>query len=149
MVHSLKPIVVANGNNLTDVGFTLSKTIRFGSLEFIVDRFGDQSLSPEGNDSCVIFVGMVHSGLSSLHMVLEESTDEDNTTLDGRGSSSLPIPQGSNVVTLAIPISTTPLPENTPALLTIPTSLQYTAVPQPDTRLPPDRLEAYQEEQQA
>jgi hypothetical protein len=118
-------------------------------LEFIVDRFGDQSLSPKGNDSCVIFVGMVHSGLSSLHMVLEESTDEDNTTLDGRGSSSLPIPQGSNVVTLAIPISTTPLPENTPALLTIPTSLQYTAVPQPDTRLPPDRLEAYQEEQQA
>jgi hypothetical protein len=32
MVHSPKPIVVANDNNLTDVGFALGETIRFERL---------------------------------------------------------------------------------------------------------------------
>jgi hypothetical protein len=98
MVHSPKPITVANGNNLTDVGFTLCKTIHFGSLEFIVDNFSNMSLSLEGNDSSAIFMGMVHSGLSSLHTILLESTDEDDTTSSGTGTSGFPISRGCNMV---------------------------------------------------
>jgi hypothetical protein len=32
-------------------------------LEFISVRFGSLSLSPKGNDSGTVFVGMVHSGV--------------------------------------------------------------------------------------
>jgi hypothetical protein len=32
MVHSPKPIIVANGKNLAGVGFALGETIHFGSL---------------------------------------------------------------------------------------------------------------------
>jgi hypothetical protein len=52
------------------------------------------------------------------------------------------------MVTLTIPITATPPLNNTLTLLTIPTVLLQIIVPQPDTGLPPDRLEAYQEEQQ-
>jgi hypothetical protein len=122
MVLSSKPIIVANGNNLTSVGFTMGETIRFGSLEFIVDNFGDLSLSAEGNDSSTVLVGMVHSRPPSLHTILEESTDEDDTASNGKGSSVLPILQGCNVMTMTTPITTTtPPPENTLVLLTIPT----------------------------
>jgi hypothetical protein len=134
---------------LTSVEFTSGKTIRFGSFEFIADRFGDLSLSPEGNDSGVIFVGMIHSGSPPLCTILEESIDEDNTTSNGRGSSNLPIPQGCNVVTPTTPITTAPSTENTLTLLTTPTVPLQTSIPEPYTGHPPDRLEAYQEEQQA
>jgi hypothetical protein len=59
MVPSPKPIIVVDGNTLTDVGFTLGETICFGSLEFIADRFSDLSLSPEGNDSGVVCLAFV------------------------------------------------------------------------------------------
>jgi hypothetical protein len=90
MVHSMKPIIVANGNKLTGIGFTLVETICFGSLEFITDRFSNLNLSPEGNDLGAVFVGIVHSGSPSLHHVLEESTDEDDTTFNGRGTPASP-----------------------------------------------------------
>jgi hypothetical protein len=136
MVHSLKLIIVANGNNLTSVGFALGKTICFRSLEFTTNHFGDLNLSHEGNDSAAIFLRMIHSRLPSLHMVLEESTDGDDTTSNGRGSSGLPIPRGCNVVTPTVPITTTPPLENTPALLAIPIVSLHTIVPQPNTELP-------------
>jgi hypothetical protein len=66
--------IIANGNNLTGAGFTLGETIRFGSLVFTTDRFRNLSLSPKGNDSCAIFVRMVHNGLPSLHTILEDAT---------------------------------------------------------------------------
>jgi hypothetical protein len=56
MVTSLKLSLVVNGNNLTGIGLTPSKTIHFGSLEFIVDRLGRLSLSPYEGDSSAIFV---------------------------------------------------------------------------------------------
>jgi hypothetical protein len=62
MIHSPKLIVVANGEHQTGVGFTLGETIRFEGLEFIADRFSSLSLSPEGKDLSVVFMGMVHSG---------------------------------------------------------------------------------------
>jgi hypothetical protein len=51
-------------------------------------------------------------------------------------------------VTPTVPITTTPPPENTLALLTIQTVQLRTAIPQPDIGLPHDCVEAYQEEQQ-
>jgi hypothetical protein len=53
------------------------------------------------------------------------------------------------VVTLIVPITTTPLPENIPALLTIPTVTVQTATPQLGTGHLPEQQHAYQEEQQA
>jgi hypothetical protein len=53
------------------------------------------------------------------------------------------------MVTPIVPITTTPPPEGTPAPLIIPTILLRTTVPQPDTELSPEWLEAYKEEQQS
>jgi hypothetical protein len=92
MVHSLKPIIVANGNNLVNAGFALGETIRFGSLVFIGNHFSDLSLSPEGNDSGAVFVVMVHNGSLPSHMILGDSSDEGDTALGGGGSIGFPDP---------------------------------------------------------
>jgi hypothetical protein len=119
MVHSLNFTFVANDNNLIDVGFAPGETICFGSLEFIADHFSNLSLSPEGNDSGTVFIGMVPNESPSLHTILEESSDESDTTLGGGGSSSFHDPRGCNVVTPIVPIATTPPSESTPTLLTL------------------------------
>jgi hypothetical protein len=51
-----------------------------GGLEFITKRSDSLSLSPKANDSGAVFVGMVRSGLPSLHAILEKSIDEYDTT---------------------------------------------------------------------
>jgi hypothetical protein len=48
MVYSLKLTFVANNNNLTSVGLAPGETICFESLEFIVNRFSNLSLSLKG-----------------------------------------------------------------------------------------------------
>jgi hypothetical protein len=70
MVQSPKLVIITNGKHQTGVSFTISETIRFRSLEFITDHFGRLSLSAEGNDSVIVFVGMTHSGSLSLHTIL-------------------------------------------------------------------------------
>jgi hypothetical protein len=123
---------------------TLGKTICVGSLEFTTDRFGRLSLSPEGDNSGVIFVGMVNSGLPSLHIALKELSDEgDATPGKGGGSSELPDPRGCNVVTLIVPMTTTSPSENTSALLTVLMVPLRTAAPQPGTELLPEQQQAY------
>jgi hypothetical protein len=92
MVYSPKLTFIANGNNSTGIGLAPGETIYFGSLEFTVDHFGRLSLSPNGEDSGAIFVGMVHSGSSSLHTALKELSDEANATSGEGGSSGLPDP---------------------------------------------------------
>jgi hypothetical protein len=52
------------------------------------------------------------------------------------------------MVTLTVPISTTPPPENTLALLTTPTVQLWTVAPQPGTGLLPKHKQIYDEEQQ-
>jgi hypothetical protein len=91
MVHSPKPTIVTNSSHLISIGFVLGETIHFRSLEFIADHFCNLSLSPKGNDSGAIFMGMVHHGSPSLHIVLEESTDMDDTTSSGRENSGFAI----------------------------------------------------------
>jgi hypothetical protein len=68
------------------VGLILGKTIWIGILEFTADRFGNLSLSPEGNDSGAVFIGMVHNGPPSVHTIHEESSDEGDTTSGGEGA---------------------------------------------------------------
>jgi hypothetical protein len=92
MVPPQKVSFVANGNNPANIGLTLGSTIYFGSLEFTTDHLGRLSLSPMEGDSSAIFVGMVHSGMPSLHTTLEETSDKDGATLGTRGSSESPGP---------------------------------------------------------
>jgi hypothetical protein len=89
MVPSQKLSFVANDNNPTNIGLTLGSTIYFGSLEFTTDRL---SLSPVEGDSSAIFIGMVHSGMPSLHTTLEETSDKDDATSGTGGSSESPGP---------------------------------------------------------
>jgi hypothetical protein len=117
-------------------------------LEFIAARFGGLSLALEGNDSSTIFMGMVHNGSPSRHAILEESTDEGDTTSSGGGSSDFPISRGCSMVTPTIPIATTQPLKGTLMSLTISTIPLWTAIAQPDTGLFPKLLQAYQEEQQ-
>jgi hypothetical protein len=133
---------------LFGVELTWGETIYFVNPEFITNHFDSQSLSPEGNDSCAIFVGMVHSGSPSLHAILEESASEDDSASSDEERSDFPIPQDCNVVTPAIPVATTPPPEETLVLQTIPAVHQQNAVPQLDIRLLLEQLLAYQEEWQ-
>jgi hypothetical protein len=148
-VYSLKLTFVASGNNLTGVGLDPGETIRFGSLEFTADHFDNLSLSPEGNDSGVVFIGMVHNGSPSTETIHEESSDEGDMALGRGGNSGPPGPRGCNVVNLIAPITTTSPPENALALLTIPTVPLWTAAPQPGAELLPKHPHAYQEERRA
>jgi hypothetical protein len=92
MVHSLKPVIITDGNHQTGVGFALCETIRFGSLEFMAERFSSLSLSPKGNDSGTVFIGMVDNGSLSLHSILKESINEDDMTSYGGGKLGPPYP---------------------------------------------------------
>jgi hypothetical protein len=74
----------------SDIGFILGKTIHFGILEFIVNRFSNLSLSTEGNDSSNVFVGMVDNGSLFVHKVPEESSDDGNTASSRGGALASP-----------------------------------------------------------
>jgi hypothetical protein len=144
MVHLPKPIVIISGNNLISIEFTWHKSIHCVRLEFITDCFEILSLSPEGNDSRVIFMGMVHSGSPSLHTILDESISEEESASSDMGTSGFPISQGCNVVTPVVPNIAILPPEGTSVLLTILMTPLRTTVPQPNTRLLPERLWDYQ-----
>jgi hypothetical protein len=94
-------------------------------------------------------MGVVHSGSPSLHTAIKDSSDESGAALGEGPSSGSPSPQGCNMVTLSVPITTTSALESTPTLLTIPTVTVWTAVPQPGMELLYDQQQAYQEEERA
>jgi hypothetical protein len=114
MVHSEMLAVATDGERLTCGDFSLGKIIRFGSLEFITDCFGSQSLSSKGSDSGAIFIGTTNIGLPALHTIFEDSTDEFYTTSGGEGSFGLPISRRHSMETPLTPITTTPWLEDTP-----------------------------------
>jgi hypothetical protein len=71
-------------------------------MEFITNCFDNLGLSPVGNDSGTVFMGMVHNGSPSLHAILKESTSEDDSASSDGGSSNFPISRGCNMVTPAV-----------------------------------------------
>jgi hypothetical protein len=129
MVHLLKPTVTTSGSNILGIELAWGETIRSRNLEFIADRFNNLSLFPEGSDSGAVFVGMAHNESPSLHVILEDSTSEDDSISCEGGSSVFPISRECNMVILVVPIATTPLPEGTPVPLTVPTIPMWTVVP--------------------
>jgi hypothetical protein len=62
MIPSSVLAVVVDGECLSCGGFSLSETIRFGSLEFIIDCFGDLSLSHRRDGSDATIMGSTCSG---------------------------------------------------------------------------------------
>jgi hypothetical protein len=87
MVYSPKLSFIANGSNPTGVGLALGRTICFDILEFTANRLGRLSLSPQEGDLGTLFIGMVHNGSPSLHITLEDSSDEGGATSGKAGSS--------------------------------------------------------------
>jgi hypothetical protein len=146
MVHTSTLVVTADGKHRTSGGFILGETIRFGSMEFITERFGSLSLSDEWNDSGTVFVGMAHSGSPLMHTILEDSADEGDTSSNGGGSSGFPISQGCNMLTLTVPITTTSPLEGTLMPLTILTVPLRAIILQTATGVPFEQQLAYQEE---
>jgi hypothetical protein len=92
MVYSPKLSFIANGKNPTNVGLALGETICFSSLEFTANRLGRLSLSPQEGDSGTTFGRMVHSGSPSLHIAIEDSSDEGSVASGEGGSSRSPSP---------------------------------------------------------
>jgi hypothetical protein len=113
MVPSSSITIAADGECLTCGGFSLSKTIHFGSLEFLIDRLGGMSLSPMGDGSDVVAMGSAHGGpLLPQWTMMGDSAEGFSTAPVGEGRTDLPSPRRHD--TRAMPASTTtiPRPEN-------------------------------------
>jgi hypothetical protein len=108
MVYTSTLTVATDGERLTCDDFSLGKTIRFGSIEFIINCFSSLSLPPKGSDSGTIFVRTTRNGSSSLRAMVENSIDEFYTTFSGEGSSDLPVPWKRFMGAPSAPIATTP-----------------------------------------
>jgi hypothetical protein len=94
MVHSSTLTVTTNEESLTCGGFSLSETIRFGSLEFIVNCFGSLSFS-RGGGSVALFVGMTRSESLSPQAMIEDFLNEFYMPSTGGGALASPYPRGS------------------------------------------------------
>jgi hypothetical protein len=86
MVPSSVLVVATNGQCLSCDGFSLSETIRFGSIEFIANHFGSISLSPSGDVSDANVMGSARSRPPSPPWtMMGNSTEEFPTASDGKG----------------------------------------------------------------
>jgi hypothetical protein len=123
MVRSSMLAIATDGESLTCDGFSLGKTVHFGSLELIAECSVGPSLSPKGSDSDAIFVGTTHSRSPLLWVMIEDSANKFYTTSSEEGSSGLPVSQRHNTGAPSAPIATIPWPEDDPtkqAMMTIP-----------------------------
>jgi hypothetical protein len=136
MVHSSTLVVTTDSERLTCSGFSLSKIVRFGSLEFIADCFGILSLSLKGSNLGTVFMGMARSGSPSLHTILEDFADEFYMTSSRERSFGFPISQRHSMGALPAPIITTPWSEDAPTPHTMAMNPPRTIVPQSDTEAP-------------
>jgi hypothetical protein len=136
IVHSSTLVVSTNGERLRCGGFSISETIHFGSLEFIVDCLGDLRLSPKGSNPSVVFVSTTRSGSLSLWAMIEDSVEEFYMPSSGEGSSGLPVSRRHETRALPLLVITTPWLEDIPATQAMMTASPWTPAPRPDTGLP-------------
>jgi hypothetical protein len=127
-------------------GFSLGKTVHFGSLEFIANCFDSLSLSPMGSDTGAIFMGTTHRGSPLLRVMIEDSTDEFYTTSRRKGSSGLPVSRRRSMGAPPAPITITPWSEDDPTTTMVP---PWTLAPRTYTRIPLEQPHAFQEGQRA
>jgi hypothetical protein len=94
MVPSSALIIATGGECLSSDVFSLDKTIRFGSLEFITDRFSSLILAPMGDGSEAAIMGSTRGGLPSPPWAMTgESTEQFHMALDEEGRIDLPSPR--------------------------------------------------------
>jgi hypothetical protein len=136
IVHSSMLVVATDGERMTCGGFSLSETVYFGSLEFIVDCFNSLSISPKGSNSGTIFVGTTRSGSPSLRATIEDSNNEFYMAPSREGSSGVPASQRHSMGPPLAPIVTTPWLEDAPNTHTMTMVPSQTLVPWPDSGLP-------------
>jgi hypothetical protein len=94
---------------------------------------------PKGANSGVAFGGMAHSESPSLHAILKESPNEDDSALSDGESFDSPLLRVYNTM---IPVTPSQLPEETPTFLTAWMTPQRTTTPTPL----PEQLAAHPEE---
>jgi hypothetical protein len=94
MVPSSTLTIATDRECLSYGALSLSETIHFGSLQFIVDRFGGLSLSPMGEGSDAIVIGSACSGPPSpLRAMMGDSVEEVQMASDGEGRIDFPSPR--------------------------------------------------------
>jgi hypothetical protein len=108
MVPSSALVVAADSECLSCDVFSLSKTIHFGSIEFITDRFGGLSPSPMGDGSGVA-MGTTRGGTPSpLWAMIGDSIEKFHTASDGDGRIDLPSPRRHDTGASTTPATTIP-----------------------------------------
>jgi hypothetical protein len=132
MVPSSTLTVTVDGECLLCGGFSLSKTVHFGSIELIFDCFGGLSLSPWRDGLDATFMGSTRSGPPSpLWAMIGDSTEEFHMASSGEGGSDLPPPRRHDAADTS----------TTQAMMTIP---PRPMAPWSDTNLPFERQCAHQ-----
>jgi hypothetical protein len=94
MVPSSVLAITVDGERLSCSGFSLGETICFGSLEFIISRFGFLSLSPLGYGLGVAVMGPTHSGTPLPQQTMAGDSAEGFPIAHGeKGWTDLPSPR--------------------------------------------------------
>jgi hypothetical protein len=114
MVPSSALVVAADGERLSCDIFSLGDTIRFGSIEFIADRFGGLSLSCMGDGLDAAVMGITDGRPPSpLQANVGDYTKEFHTALDGGRRVDLPSPRRHSTGASTVPAMTIPWLETT------------------------------------
>jgi hypothetical protein len=123
MVPSSAFVPITGGERSLGDGFPLGKTIRFGSLESVVDRFSGLSLPP-GGGSVAIIMGLAHGGPPLLQQTMTASPIKGFPVAPGReGRTDLLFPGRHGMESPATSTTAITRPENHPidqATMTIP-----------------------------
>jgi hypothetical protein len=113
MVSSSSLTIAVDGEHLTCGGFSIGKTIHFGSLEFSTNCFSGLSISPRWNDSDAALMGSSCCGPPSLLWVMiEDSIEEFHTASSREVGSNLPSPRRHSTGALPALVTTTARLEN-------------------------------------
>jgi hypothetical protein len=141
MIPSSVPAVAGDGERLLCGLFSLGKTFRFRSLEFITGCFSGLSRSPMGNGSDATNMGSTHGRpSSSLWAMTGDSTKEFHTASDGEGRIDLPSPRRHDTGGFNHPTTTILWLETTPTAQSMTTILPCQAAPWYEPPLGEERI---------